>query len=231
MIERQIIPITMPGIHERFYKFFKRISHHFNNPKILEIGAGFGAFTQRLYNEGYNVSACDLFPEKFYLKEVECKKADVTEELPYESDSYDIIIAIEVMEHIHDHVKFFDESYRVLKKNGVLLFSTPNILSLKSRVRFLFSGFFYSFKPLNHQQYDGLQHYSSLTIDQYVNIGLSKRFVKLDFSIDKRQTTSKLYIFLIPFLWLYCKIKSIDYHTHNKYDYLTGRILFAGFWK
>lgn len=230
-MEEQIRPITIPGIHERFFEFFKPIAVQLNKPRILEIGAGHGAFTKRIYDEGFDVSACDLFPEMFYFDKVECKKADITQELPFEADSFDMVIAIEVMEHIHDHVKFFEESYRILKKDGVLIFSTPNILSLKSRIRFLFAGFFYSFKPLDHDRNDGLQHYSSLTVDQYINIGLSKRFNKLDFSIDKRQTTSKLYLFLIPFIWLYCKLKSIDYHTHNRLDYLTGRILFASFWK
>ena len=221
----------MPGIHERFFDFFKKIANQYNKPRILEIGAGHGAFTKRIFDEGYDVSACDLFPEKFYFDEIECKEADITKEIPYESGSFDIIIAIEVMEHIHDHVKFFEESHRLLKNEGVLVFSTPNILSLKSRIRFLFAGFFYSFKPLDHKNNDGLQHFSSRTIDQYMNIGLNKKFTRLDFSIDKRQTTSKLFMFLVPFLWLYCKLKSIDYSTHNRYDYLTGRILFVSFWK
>jgi 2-polyprenyl-3-methyl-5-hydroxy-6-metoxy-1,4-benzoquinol methylase len=230
-MEKHIRAITMPGIHERFFDFFRGIAIHFHKPRILEIGAGHGAFTKRIYEEGYDVSACDLFPEIFHFDKVKCRKADITEEIPFESDYFDIIVAVEVMEHIHDHGKVFEESHRLLKKDGVLVFSTPNILSLKSRIRFLFAGFFYSFKPLDHYSSDGLQHLSSRTVDQYMNIALNKRFRKLDFAIDKRQATSKLYLFLIPFLWLYCKLKSIDYHTHNRFDYLTGRILFACFWK
>ncbi len=230
-MEKEIRPITMPGIHERFYTFFRKYASEFKQPKILEIGAGHGAFTERLYLNGYDVSACDLFPELFYLKDVECRKADLTEKLPYESESFDIILAVEVMEHVHDHQTIFLESSRVLKNKGMILFSTPNILSLKSRIRFLFSGFFYGFKPLNHQNNDGLQHLSSLTVDQYINLGLNKGFSKYDFSVDKKQTTSRLYMFLLPFLWIYCRLRKIDYQIHNQYKYLTGRILFACFMK
>jgi SAM-dependent methyltransferase len=230
-MEKEIRPITMPGIHERFHSFFRKYVTEFNQPKILEIGAGHGAFTEILYREGYDVSACDLFPELFFLKEVECKKADLTEKLPYNSETFDIIVAVEVMEHILDHQMIFAESSRILKNNGILLFSTPNILSLKSRIRFLFSGFFYGFKPINHENNDGLQHLSSLTVDQYINLGLNKGFRQCDFSIDKQQATSRIYLFMMPFLWLYCRLKKIDYSVHNQYKYLTGRILFACFRK
>ena len=221
----------MPGIHERFHSFFRKYASEFDQPKILEIGAGHGAFTEIMYREGYDVSACDLFPELFFLKEVACKKADLTEKLPYKSETFDIIVAVEVMEHIHDHQMIFSESSRILKNNGILLFSTPNILSLKSRIRFLFSGFFYGFKPINHENNDGLQHLSSLTVDQYINLGLNKGFRQYCFSIDKQQATSRIYLFMIPFLWIYCKLKKIDYFVHNQYKYLTGRILFTCFRK
>ena len=230
-MDKEIRPITMPGIHERFHAFFRKYASEFNHPKVLEVGAGHGAFTERLYREGFDVSACDLFPEIFYLKEVECRKADVTENLPYSSGTFDIIVAVEVMEHIHDHLPVFRESSRLLRENGVFLFSTPNILSLKSRIRFLFSGFFYGFKPINHSNNDGLQHLSSLTVDQYINIGLNNGFRNFEFTIDKRQSTSKLYMFLVPFLWIYCKLKKIDYTVHNQNMYLTGRILFGCFRK
>jgi SAM-dependent methyltransferase len=230
-MEKEIRPITMPGIHERFHVFFRKYASEFTKPKILEIGAGHGAFTEKLYKEGYDISACDLFPELFYFKHVECKKADLTKELPYNSGSFDIIVAVEVMEHIHDHEIIFRESSRVLKENGIFLFSTPNILSLKSRVRFLFSGFFYGFKPIIHNNNDGLQHLSSLTVDQYINLGLNSEFRNYDISIDKRQTTSRLYMILLPFLWIYCRLKKIDYSVHNSNIYLTGRILFSCFRK
>jgi len=230
-MDNEIRPITLPGIHERFHDFFRKYAAEFHKPKILEIGAGHGAFTEKLYREGYDVSACDLFPELFYLKEIECRKADVTQKLPYDSGIFDIIVAVEVMEHVHDHQNIFLESSRILKKNGLLLFSTPNILSLKSRIRFLFSGFFYAFKPLDHRTNDGLQHLSSLTVDQYVNLGLNNGFSEYDFSIDKQQSTSRLYLFMMPFIWIYCSLKKIDRGIHNQYKYLTGRILFGCFRK
>ncbi|MBK7409669.1 MAG: class I SAM-dependent methyltransferase [Saprospirales bacterium] len=182
-----IQPIAIPGIHQRFFKLFQATAARFDKPTVLEVGAGHGAFTQKIWKEGYDVTACDLFPEIYQFEEVPCTRVDITQEFPFPSEAYDLVVAVEVMEHIHDHEVFFGECHRILKKNGVLMVSTPNILSLKSRIRFLFSGFYYSFKPLDHARHDGMQHIASLTIDQYHNLGIRAGFLDFMVDIDKRQ--------------------------------------------
>lgn len=227
--EKQVEPIAIPGIHGRFYDYFKKFYGERKGVKVLEVGAGHGAFTQKLWDDGYAVEACDLYPEIFYFKEIECRKADLAEKLPYPSDSFDAILAVEVMEHIHDHELFFKECHRLLKNGGRVMVSTPNILSLKSRVRFLFSGFFYSFKPLDHQNNDGLQHLASLTLDQYRSLGIRNGFGDMQVAVDKWQNSSRWLLFLQPFIWLYCHWKKIDYRVHNQRDMLLGRVLFLCF--
>lgn len=224
-----IKPMTIPGIHDRFYKFLKTFVSSDSNLKILDVGAGHGAFTKKLYDEGYQVSACDLFPELFYFNKINCKKADITKSLPYEDNSFDIIIGIEIMEHVFDHEVFFRECYRILKPYGKLIISTPNILSLKSRLRFFFTGFFYSFKPLELKNYDGLQHVASLTVNQYNYLGMQNGFKCSIINIDKKQKTSISLSFLWPFLWIYSKVKKVDFNVHNKINLLMGRKLFLTF--
>lgn len=229
-MEKNIVPIAMPGIHEQFYPYLKKILQGYAHPRILEIGSGHGAFTQRLWQDGYHVVATDLFPEFFYFKELSCLKLDVREKMPFEPASFDLVIAVEVMEHIYDHEIFFKECSRVLTNEGKLVFSTPNILSVKSRIRFALSGFFYAFKPLEHEKDDGLQHVSSLTVDQYVYLGIRYRMKLADISIDKMQRTSR--IFLLPFyltIRIYCRLKKINPALHNSHKLLVGRILFICF--
>ena len=227
----EIKPIAIPQVHARFYPFFESVCSGKTDLQVLDVGAGHGAFTQKLFEAGYEVEACDLFPEIFYFDQVACKKADLTQPLPYEADSFDIIIAIEVMEHILDHEVFFAECRRILKKGGSLLISTPNILSLKSRVRFLFSGFYYSFKPLELENNDGLQHIASLTINQYEYLGVRNGLKLFEFDIDKKQNSSRWLLFLYPFIWLHAKWNKLDLRIHNHLKLLTGRILFMRFMK
>lgn len=137
----EIQAIAMPGTHQNFLKYFNKYSYK-KHLKILDIGAGHGALSKKLFDLGYDVSACDLFPEIYLFEEIECKKVDITKDFPYPDNSFDLVLGIEVIEHIIDHEKFFSEISRILNKNGILYLSTPNILSMKSRIRFLFRGFF-----------------------------------------------------------------------------------------
>jgi len=224
----EIKPITMPGTHQRFLEFFKRQKEPISF-KVLDIGAGHGAFSQKLYELGYDVHACDLFPELFYFDKITCTKVDITKPFPYADNSFDLLIAIEVSEHITDHENFFSESGRILRPGGKLYLTTPNILTLKSRIRFLFSGFFLAFNPLQLSNYDGLQHVASLTPDQYNYIAVRNHFSKAVLAIDREQRTSRLwYVLLFPWLWLYPRIKKINI-MHNQRKLLLGRLLFLTF--
>jgi len=229
-MEKSIQPITMPGVHSRFLEYFKK-QDELPPLKVLDLGAGRGALTQRLHHLGYEVSACDLFVEYFEYPEVKCDRVDVTEAFPYASDSFDIVIAIEVTEHILDHENLFSECNRILKPNGRLYVSTPNILSLKSRMRFLFRGFPYAFKPLVLENYDGLQHVSSLSLDQYNYLAVKHNFQPAEFGVDRTQSTSRwLYGLCIPLIWIVHEIKGFD-PMHNQKKLLTGRLLFMIFRK
>lgn len=223
-----IRPITMPGTHQRFLQFFKKQSEPVTM-KVLDMGAGHGAFSQHLYNMGYQVEACDINPEEFEFDKIECRSVDITSTFPYADNSFDVIIAIEVSEHIPDHQVFFRESSRILKPGGKLYITTPNILSLKSRIRFLFSGFFLSFGPLDYRNHSGLQHITSRTPDQYNYIAVNNGFSRADVSIDREQKTSRIWLFILyPLLYLFPKIKKIS-TFHNQKKLLLGRIIFLTF--
>lgn len=220
---QEIEPIAKPGTHDLFLKFLRKHSTD-NKKKVLDLGAGHGAFSKKLFNLGYNVYACDLFPEIFKFNKVECLKVDLTKEFPYKVNTFDIVVAIEVSEHITNHEVVFSEISRILKKGGHFLLSTPNILSLKSRIRFLFKGFFFSFNPLDPENNSGLQHVASLTIDQYNYIALRNGFEIAMYDIDKTQKSSMWLLgLLLPFL----NKSSI----HNKYKILLGRKIFMNFRK
>lgn len=224
-----IVPIAMPGTHERFLPFFQK---HYEGKQcsILDIGAGHGAMTQRLHQMGHQVSACDLFPEYFRFSEVACTKVDIMEPFPYPDQSFEVAIAIEVMEHIPDHENFFKEVFRILKPGGKVFLSTPNILSLKSRIRFLFSGFYYSFKPLDLNRHDGLQHVASLTVDQYNYVAMKHGFRAAKVQIDRRQKSSRGWLVLYPLMRVFTRWKKTGMQ-HNSMDLLLGRLLFMEYEK
>lgn len=66
--------------------------------------------------------------------------ADLTERLPYEDDSWDLVLLTEVIEHMADFTALLQEVDRILKPDGHLILSAPNIQRIHSRVWFLLSG-------------------------------------------------------------------------------------------
>ena len=87
----------------------------FNNKKILDLGEGDGSFIKVLETKNLEGSGLDL-------ENVDFEK----DSFPIESESIDIITSNSVIEHLRDVSNFFNESYRVLKKNGIIILVTPN---------------------------------------------------------------------------------------------------------
>jgi SAM-dependent methyltransferase len=117
-------------------------------PRVLDLGAGTGGMSQVLAAAGYEVEACDLEPGLFQFAGARCRRADLAEPLPYDDAAFDGVVSIEVVEHVDGHERLFREIRRVLKPGGVFLFTTPNVMSIKSRLSFLWTGFENSFYPL-----------------------------------------------------------------------------------
>ena len=63
---------------------------------------------------------------------------DINDGIPLKDSSVDIVVAGEIIEHIYNTYKFLKECSRVLRPNGFLILSTPNICSLKNRIKVLF---------------------------------------------------------------------------------------------
>ena len=66
---------------------------------------------------------------------------NLLERLPYDDASFDVILLVEVIEHLENHRLALSELARILKPNGVLILTTPNIMRLNSRLHFLWSGY------------------------------------------------------------------------------------------
>lgn len=68
-------------------------------------------------------------------------QANLNDGIPLEDDSVDVIIACEIIEHLTSPYAFMKEVRRVLKKDGMLILSMPNLCSLKNRLMVLLGMF------------------------------------------------------------------------------------------
>lgn len=109
---------------------------------VLDLSCGGGDTAVMLAQLGFRVVATDYAPPPPMLNGVaRVGGVDLNAFLPFQSASFDAVDLVEVIEHIENQPQLIREVARVLKPKGVVLISTPNILNLMSRLRFLFTGF------------------------------------------------------------------------------------------
>lgn len=197
------LEMAIPGTHARVVQLLGSVKAPGPGVRLLDVGAGQGALSARLRDAGYAVSACDLFPEMFRIPGIECLGVDANGRLPYPDASFDLAIAVEVVEHLEGHRSFYTEVRRILKPGGAFVFTTPNISSFKSRLSFLFTGYFYSFPPLDPELDDPVrQHLASFTVDRH-RFMLGRSGLRLErLMTDKRQGSSLAWGWLAPIVRL-----------------------------
>ena len=115
--------------------------------RALEVGPGSGVYLPKLAELFGEVVAADV--EQSYLDDLrplasrdlnlELRQDDITHS-GFASDSFDLILCTEVIEHIPDSSSALKEMYRLLKPEGVLVLSTPqrySPLELCAKIAFL----------------------------------------------------------------------------------------------
>ena len=118
-------------------KYLDKKKSFYNDKIVLDIPAGNGGTTELLLENGAKAEPFDLFPEYFFLKNIECKRANILDKIPVEENHADLIICQEGIEHFSDQLKAFKEFNRALKMNGELLITTPSYSCLASRFSYL----------------------------------------------------------------------------------------------
>jgi len=195
--------MAISGTHDTIIDFLIQRFPETKGIRVLDLGAGQGSLSLKLRDAGYEVSACDLDADNFKLTDIECLEVDANGALPYSNNTFDIVLSIEVVEHIENHGSLFNEVCRVLKPKAHYFFSTPNILSLKYRLGFLFSGYGYSFGPLTPgERAPATQHISPFSIDRYTWLLSLSGLNVSEVATDKLQSTSKLFYWLMPLIRL-----------------------------
>src|ERR1041384_1823653 len=102
------------------------------NPRILDVGCGTGANLKMLAGFG-SAEGVDISPQAIdFCRErgLDSVKLGAIEELPYENDSFDLVTALDVVEHLDDDVAGLREMRRVLRRDGRLLLFVPAFMFL-----------------------------------------------------------------------------------------------------
>jgi 2-polyprenyl-3-methyl-5-hydroxy-6-metoxy-1,4-benzoquinol methylase len=109
--------------------------------RILEVGCWTGIIGGSFLKDRCVVHGLDIDEGALVLAEkkgLKARKLDIEkEDFPYVSDFFDFVIFSEVIEHVVDYNHVLDEIHRVLRKNGIMVLSTPNLNSGQNMLRII----------------------------------------------------------------------------------------------
>lgn len=153
-------PWSNPATNRRVLQLLDALD--WPSARVADVGAGSGYLSQSLSDllsarglePAKHVFACDLMPESFLCRTVECARVQADGRLPFPDDHFDAVVSVEVIEHVEDQFAFLREMHRVAKPGGFVLVTTPNLLNVNSRLRTLLSGFPLLFDPLPLAHHD-----------------------------------------------------------------------------
>jgi len=97
--------------------------------KVLDVGAGTGKILEELQRKGWEAIGVDGEKEAIAWSKkrgVKVKQIDIAEKrLPFPSNRFDLVLMLDVLEHISNDRKITGEVKRILKPRGILIITVP----------------------------------------------------------------------------------------------------------
>ena len=128
-------PIRISYIKENIINSFKlsNNSKPLNNVEILDIGCGGGLLSEPMCRLGAKVSGIDASEKNISIAKLHAKKSNLdinyvcTSPESFKTKSrFDVILNMEIVEHVEDVDFFLKSCSKLLKKNGIMFVATIN---------------------------------------------------------------------------------------------------------
>lgn len=172
--------------------------------KVLDAPCGEGELAARLAQTGYEVSGADITLEARKVLGGRFRVANLNGPLPWPEGSFDLVVSVEGIEHLENPFAFLRELHRVLRPGAWLLLTTPNIASIRSRMRFFGSGFYIGAPtPLDESAPQPLHHIGLRTFPEWRYAFRAAGFRLLEVRDCRRKPVSYLYCVFAPWMRLY----------------------------
>lgn len=179
---RYLSPITIKRFHEILDSFepFRKTG------KLLDVGAGYGFFMEVAKERGWDVYGTEITDEAVQhceSKGLKMFKGDIGS-LSLDQESFDVVVSIEVIEHLNTPSMFVSEVNKVLRKGGVFYLTTPNF---NSYLRYQLKEEFDDIQYPNH-----LCYYTTQTLNKLLTShNFKKKYLKTTGISVTRKKTSK----------------------------------------
>ncbi len=161
----------------------------------LDLSAGDGLSSRLLAERGWRVVSTEYRTRKSGWVAV-----NLDHDLPFRPARFDLVMMLEVIEHLADIPHALGEIARVMRPGAVAIISTPNRLNVSSRIHYLLSGYYQGRRaPLayGYRVADGRNwHVMGLNDLHWIAWGAGLRMERLGRS--RRKLRSRIFA---PILW------------------------------
>ncbi len=172
---------------------------------IYEASAGQAQLASELYHSGHKVVISNFNPKnpQGLPKDIKEYGANLNEPLPFEDNTFDVIICREVIEHVESTAHTLREFNRCLKDGGTLILTFPNRLQIRSRFYHFMTCFYRGMKsPINLRYPVGRSHINLIgypEMDYYLR---KTGFNVLAESTSEIQASDYIFLPFLPFFRL-----------------------------
>lgn len=114
-------------------------SHAICGREVAELGSGLG-FNLGVFagdNRVVGVEGLSTAADSATSRGIQTLVADLAGTVPLESGRYDLVLCVDVLEHLLEPAHCLEEAHRILKPGGLLVVNVPNHFSLSGRLRIL----------------------------------------------------------------------------------------------
>lgn len=126
-----------------FNKYLKNIKNNI----IADLGCGYGNITKKIKKIN-KIFSIDI---NKYKDDINYIISDLNKDFPIGDNLLDIILSVELIEHLENPRHFLRQCKRCLKDNGTIIITTPNLTHFKARIKFLLKGVLYGFDDLEYE--------------------------------------------------------------------------------
>jgi len=130
-------PVRLGYLKKQICPFFKRDEDSFTPFKglrVIDAGCGGGLVTEPLCRLGADVTGIDAGAENIKIAKEHARQhnldihyaATTVEKMAATGKTFDVVTALEIVEHVADPSLFISACCKLVKKNGLLVFSTLN---------------------------------------------------------------------------------------------------------
>ena len=190
---------TSKNTHETVLSLIGKAKH----ARLVDIPCGAGAFIARLQDSGYSdISGIDI-RNIIQVPHDGFKVGDMTQALPLENASVDVVICIDGIEHINCQADFVREVCRVLPAGGEFIISTPNISSLRSRWKWFATGHHHKCNsPLDENNPNPSHHVGMISLPELRYMLHTNGFRLNTVTTNQMKFANLVYAIFLPFTYL-----------------------------